>query len=94
MMSLSGQGAKKAAFFRGSKGRRPPVGKPQARNPIDKPEVRRDLLGKGDLGPAAGAIPIPYAHHVRQKTSPSVIVSLPRKNYTKRNHKELRRQGH
>ena len=35
-----------------------PVGKTQARNPTDKPEVGRNLLRKGDLGPAtAGARP-------------------------------------
>ena len=34
----------------------PPVGKTQARNPTAKPEVGQDLLGKGDLGPAAGAV--------------------------------------
>ena len=33
----------------------PPVGKTQARNPPAKPEVGRDLLGQGGLGPAAGA---------------------------------------
>ena len=34
------------------------VGKTEARNPTDKPEVGRALLRKGDLGPAAGAVPM------------------------------------
>ena len=34
------------------------LGNTEARNPTDKPEVGRNLLGKGDLGPAAGAVPM------------------------------------
>ena len=45
-----------AYFFRGAKGGNSPVGKTQARDPTAKPEVSRGLLGKGDLGPAVGAI--------------------------------------
>ena len=44
--------------FRGAKGGKPPVGRTQARDPTAKPEVGRALLGRGDLGPAAGAIPM------------------------------------
>ncbi len=49
----------------GAEGKREsPVGKTQARGqsvsaqPTDKPEEGQGLLGKGDLGPAAGAIPM------------------------------------
>ena len=46
------------SFPRGAEGGVPPVGKTQAHNPTAKPEVGRDLLGKGDLGPAAGVVPM------------------------------------
>ena len=32
------------------------VGRTQARDPTAKPDVGRGLLGKGDLGPAVGAV--------------------------------------
>ena len=34
------------------------LGKTQARSLPAKPEVGRDLLGQGDLGPTAGAVPM------------------------------------
>ena len=45
-------------IFGGAKGGYSPVGRTQARDPTAKPEVGRALLGRGDLGPAAGAIPM------------------------------------
>ena len=45
-------------FFGGAKGGNSPVGRTEARDPTAKPEVGRGLLGKGDLGPAAGAVPM------------------------------------
>ena len=46
------------SLLEGPRGGDSPVGKTEARNPTAKPEVGRDLLGKGDLGPAAGAVPM------------------------------------
>ena len=43
---------------RGAKGGNSPVGRTPARDPTAKPEVGQGLLGRGDLGPAAGAVPM------------------------------------
>ena len=45
-------------MVRGAEGGNSPAGRTQARDPTAKPKVGQGLLGKGDLGPAAGAIPM------------------------------------